>query len=1313
MKKTGKLLAILLALAMLLGMFPAVGDISARAEEEGPIASITAENVSVPEYTGGNWNTEERDGEIITYYCYYAHSTSYTITFNDGREPFTGDENDVIEEFGESIELDYSQDPANGTGWEAGNTYTVGMTFMGVTGSYTYTIEPGPIRSVTINTDTVEIVEKTRGYYNQDAINWNSEEGEWEYSDEYYYYYDFRASYTVTFRDFSTKTVTGDFEYDGVQYLPEYITDQSYDNQWAAGSAHTVTMRLGNTVNSFTVNIVENPVKSVSAVYTVTENTNGEWTNKEWDPLTDTYVTTEDYFRYDKSNDILVTIVFKDGTSITDGLFNIGDMGYVLYCDTDQTYENRWLPNHTYTRMITCNGVEGMLTVTVKEGPVASVTAEDITIPAYTNGYWGTYEKEGEIVPYYHYLPNSKQYTVTLKSGEVFSGTEYEIYQQFGERINYDYNQRPEAGMIWEEGKTYEVAISFMGAKGSYRVAVEPSPIKSVTLNTPSVEILENTHGNTDRDWIWNPETGEEEYSEEYFYYREFPVSYTVTFKDGTVQPGTGNGFFDKNGVRYDVAFETDQSYENRWTVGSAHTVTMRLGSTVNSFTVSIVENPVKSVSAVYTVVENTNGEWTNLSRDEETGSYVTTEEYFSYYINADQLFITLELKDSSVITGSCRELEKAGYDFWVTDQTYATRWLPNQTNTCPIRCGTVEGEITVTIVKNPIASISTENFSIPAYTNGFWSAYEKDGEEISYFTYYADAKAYTVTFNDGREPVTLTDSQLYEEFGDYVWTYNTQDPSRGGMIWEPGGTYQVTVEFLGVRGTYWVTIEESPIVSVTVNTPVLEIYEKACGSYETETYNELTGEWEECEPFFIYSDLPITYTVKLRDGTEITKSGAFSYDGVWYNPDYESTSGQSFDNQWTVGNTYPVTMHLGEAGCEFSVKIVESPVKSIYAADVTIPANEGGWESGSMEEFFYYYDLGNLIYRITYKDGTILEKSGYEIYEETGYGIIFQDTQREEHWQPGNTYSVTYSYLGAMGIVKVTVSDGLVSGITAEENVTLYEQTGGYWGYEYDEETGEVGESFYYYYNFIPALTVTFADGKTAVLNAENNFSCQISGITYYAEAHAAEDQTYETAWEVGKTYKAVVTFLNASTEFYVTVAESPVKELRVEPLTLLEKADGYYSYDDHDNEVFYYEKCLTGVVELKDGTELPIQGEESKYYHDSYVVLNGRKLYLQIQSDQYAGEPWGPGEHTMKVLFGGASCEIIATVVPTAITADITGDGKTDLKDVSFLFRWWTGGETLTGEQLAIADVTGDGLADIRDAAALYKNMIFQKQD
>lgn len=77
---------------------------------------------------------------------------------------------------------------------------------------------------------------------------------------------------------------------------------------------------------------------------------------------------------------------------------------------------------------------------------------------------------------------------------------------------------------------------------------------------------------------------------------------------------------------------------------------------------------------------------------------------------------------------------------------------------------------------------------------------------------------------------------------------------------------------------------------------------------------------------------------------------------------DIELSDNQSYNYQWTVGNTYELTATLMGKKTTFDVTIAESPLTSFKMADITIIEGTHGYyttswdeESGEYKEYYRY----------------------------------------------------------------------------------------------------------------------------------------------------------------------------------------------------------------------------------------------------------------------------------------------------------------------------------------------------------------------
>ena len=303
----------------------------------------------------------------------------------------------------------------------------------------------------------------------------------------YFFYNDYPQNITVTYSDGSTFTGS-DWELRQEFGVPfEYNSNQSYSNQWGLGE-HTCTLTLGNIVSgTYKVTVVQSDIKSISAApITLTENCAEHGY----------YVDDEGYFKYN-FNPGEFTVTFNDDTAQTYADVDAFYQDYEYYVDvsTNQSAQNPWgLGAHTAT--VSIAGISCQMTVNIEASPVASVTTSNETAIEGTNGYMAGYWDEAT----QQYINNvffrydidiySKIYTVTYKTGEVYTGTPEELYDQTGYYIEARDLQRYDAPFTVGANN---VPISFYGCQGSFSFIVTPSPVQSFTVNP--VSVIEGTHG--------------------------------------------------------------------------------------------------------------------------------------------------------------------------------------------------------------------------------------------------------------------------------------------------------------------------------------------------------------------------------------------------------------------------------------------------------------------------------------------------------------------------------------------------------------------------------------------------------------------------------------------------------------------------------------------------------------------------------------------------------------------------------------------------------------------------------------------------
>ncbi len=418
MKKTRKLLAGVLVLSMLLATIPQQSLYAENSEqtienETGTsiIKSLTCESVEIMEGTRG-YSTTEHNMEMGNYVEYYYYSDLYptfTVEFTDGT--VYRNQQYSVEHNGQFYHMSFFTDQSCYNPWGVG-THTVTAQLGDATAEFSVEIVKCPVVSVTC--DSLELIEKTEGYYTTGYDQNNNEI-------EYYHYLNFQPTFSVTFDDGTTFTnqrygVT----YNGQQYSFNCNTDQSGVNIWGLGD-HIVTGNLMGYEVKFTVKIIESPIASIEIdKCEIIEATNGQ-IQEDYDWETGEYVS---YYRYNCSNNVSGKVKFKDGTviRINSTWFEYNGNSYDIFIQDNQSYKNQWgIGEHTVTASVT--GVETIYTVSIVEPPYVSI--EVLSVADVVEGRNCT--NEGGVAIYE--IPTF-YYKITNDDGSSFTG-------YYGEREEY------------------------------------------------------------------------------------------------------------------------------------------------------------------------------------------------------------------------------------------------------------------------------------------------------------------------------------------------------------------------------------------------------------------------------------------------------------------------------------------------------------------------------------------------------------------------------------------------------------------------------------------------------------------------------------------------------------------------------------------------------------------------------------------------------------------------------------------------------------------------------------------------------------
>lgn len=526
-----------------------------------------------------------------------------------------------------------------------------------------------------------------------------------------------------------------------------------------------------------------------------------------------------------------------------------------------------------------------------------------------------------------------------------------------------------------------------------------------------------------------------------------------------------------------------------------------------------IVDIPIKSIEvADISIIENTNR---YITSDYIPETETQSPEYYKYYYTPE---FTVTLKDDTVLYSEWGSINYNGQDYYLAyydDQSYENQWTAG--NTYEVDCYILGASATfnVTITASPVESVEVSDISIIEGTHGYTN---EDGTYI-----YSDINpSFTVKLKDGRE---LTSQGGGVAIDGEWYRLSIDTDNQRGEDWTAGNTYQAVGSILGVSDTFNVKIKETPIESLEIqDISIIENthgFESVCGSY---IYNNLIG---------------FAYTVKLKDGREISSRGDKVYiDDELYYISYETNN--KTNEPWTVGNTYKATGNLLGVSCTFNVSIIESPVESLTVNDVICTEGTRGRYIYGENGGYYYNDIYfRLSYSVKLRNGKILYSEGYSYGNGADTGVYIEglfywidenvtDNQDEGYWSVG-THTATAEFLGVTDDFNVIITESPVESIDIED-VTLIKGIDSY------------DNSSYEHYNINPTYTLTFKDGSQKTIN---NGRAVLFDV-YYSWLDFDINQ-YDNPLEVGNTYELTGSFGCLTDKFKVTVIDNPVTDIEI----------------------------------------------------------------------------------------------------------------------------------------------------------------------
>ena len=1284
---------------------------------ESPVVSIVPVGpIELVEGCDGWYEWNETQGKCVFIYDFeYRPEQRYTVTFTHeyaqklglSSERVNLNRGELQELTGYELQWNYDRY----TTWTAGNTYQATVSLMGrESAPVDITIVPSPVVSI-VPVGAVELTENCDG-------NWD-----WDENGSYYRYdpgYWWNARfYTVTltaegaaqYTDGVTTLTAADEElWELFGYLPEWNSDQSYENRWTAGNIYQATVIfMGKESAPMNVTIVPSPVVSIAPIGPIElrENYDGWY---DWN-----YVMNRDTFIYDPDTrpEQRYTVTFtheyaqKLGLSSERVNLNRGELQELTGYDVQWLYDQNtpWTAGNTYQAAVSFMGRESAeVEITIVPSPVVSIVpVGPIELIENWDGWYDENEEPGrEVFIYNPDNGNKQRYIVTFTheyaqklglASDTLEGDWGDLLDLTGECTEWPYDRSGTK----KAGDTYQASVRFMGRESeAVEITIVPSPVVSI-VPVGAIELIENRDGYSE----WNEELGRNVFVYDPDYGRE--RCYTVTFTHEYAQElGLSSDVFTGDAEELGrltgnyTQWRCDQS--TPWTAGNTYPASVRfMGAESETVTVGIIKTPVVSIRVNVKrvdLIENCDGDWD----EDEGGSYYR---YDPGWVDGDFVYtVTLTQKGAEIFnggkknttfSGSNRELyEKFGcWPEWVSQQSSAAPWTVNNTYEATLTFMGVSGDaVPVTVVPSPVVSIVPEGpIELIEYYDGWYGWNEVMEEET--FVYNPDSRpeqGYTVTFTPeyaqklglSSERVNLSGWELQELTGyETQWLYDQNTP------WTVGNTYQASVSFIGRESEEVdITVVPSPVVSISVDKEAVELVEGT------------SGWWDEMRGCYVYNpgyyNETFTYTVTFtREWADAHNGGETVFEGVWR--DLEELVGmpqwstaQDDGVQWVAGGIYDATVSLlGVAGNTVSVTIVSGTPLTLDKTTVPDP---------------------------------VLRQYLLAVYDLRGDGVISAEAVREI-WCPGENVrnaecvklfpELRWVNLSFTGITSLDVSKNpkLITLEVTGTKLTSLDVSGNpalevLYCNGCGLNTLRLPGAEAPLKNFVPRLMAGGpADAALEVLDCSGNALTELDLSTCPAmkELNCSNNDLTELDLSENENLTEINCSDNAKlTELNVAAVENVVLTTAgcSDDMTLKEKGEEVTeklagTVDLHNPMLEY------ATVELLDGS-----GE---------VVGTSR-----VAGGNYT--VWGVSE-AVTVRFSAEGCVSHSCAYAAALNAalvnagDITGArGKeadvTDPQDMQALYEHLSGANVLTDEYaLTVADVNGDSVINILDYQALYE--------
>lgn len=395
----------------------------------------------------------------------------------------------------------------------------------------------------------------------------------------------------------------------------------------------------------------------------------------------------------------------------------------------------------------------------------------------------------------------------------------------------------------------------------------------------------------------------------------------------------------------YMVVFETDES-----SYAYQYAKTNNIKILENNGWIGEKNNPLVSIDVPdIKIIENTNG--------------IQKDGYFYYqYIGIKSIANYKDGEKSYVYAAvDDTDLKKQESSHWTAGQTYRVKAY----------YGNVECYTNVTIIKNPIRTLTVQDINISEgfVTNGGMNQYVNG---ISLDLY---APRYTVTLEDG----TVLNSRsegCYNRYNNYIviegreYNLRTTRRSIDNNALKAGSQFRIECELAGIKTHYNLNITESPFIDLHIDDVIRSEDEFSWDRYD-------------------YSPNSGYVTVKSGEKIEL-ENGYFTYDNKTHQVIYSLYSEQS--SSLKPNNTYKCRAVFGNLSTDYNLittKNSNNSVADIIGAEIISLPKKTKYIEGE------HFDLRGAVIRFSYADGSYEDMKATELY---GLGYMVHSKSRSEY---------------------------------------------------------------------------------------------------------------------------------------------------------------------------------------------------------------------------------------------------------------------------------------------------------------------------